>query len=392
MQYISETLKTPISSQCDVAVVGGGIAGVSAALSSARMGANVTLIERSYMLGGLATAGLISIYLPLCDGKGHQVSFGICDELFELSIKHGCAGRVPTAWLNDGDKSVRVSQRKKVQYDPQLFAILMEELVHSHNVNILYGTSVCGVDRTSDKINSLIIENIAGRTAINTGAVIDASGDATVCALAGEQTKTYSQGNLISAWYYSLMDGENRLHIVGESDDDIAAHDISKAALLEKSRYDALNPQQLTRAVISAHKTQRLAFLEEGDASPHHSLTTLPTLPQVRMTRKLLGSTSPTCEDCKQEQEDSIGLVSDWRVAGPVYEIPFAALCGRHNKNLYAAGRCISVSEDLWDVTRSIPACAVTGEAAGIAAAVGTMPHEVLRQRKIPLHRTQIVG
>ncbi len=392
MQYIRESLKIPIVSQCDVAVVGGGIAGVSAALSAARTGANVILIERSYMMGGLATAGLIAIYLPLCDGKGNQVSFGICDELFELSIKHGCAGRVPTPWLSGGDISARANQRKKVQYDPQLFAVLMEELVHSQNVNILYGTSVCGVERIGDKINSLIVENIAGRTAINIGAVVDASGDAVVCAMAGEQTVNYSPGNRISAWYYSLVDGENRLHIVGESDDDIAAHDASKASLLEKSRYDALSPTQLTQAVISAHKTQRLAFLEEGDVTPHHSLTTLPTIPQVRMTRRLSGGIAPSCEDCLGEQNDSIGLVSDWRVSGPVYEIPFTTLCGLHNKNLLVAGRCISVGEDLWDVTRSIPACAVTGEAAGIAAALGKAPHQVLRQREIPLHRSQLIG
>ena len=71
----------------DVVVCGGGIAGVSAALSAARAGAKTLLIEREFALGGLATLGLIVVYLPLCDGKGKQVSFGIVEELLRLFLK-----------------------------------------------------------------------------------------------------------------------------------------------------------------------------------------------------------------------------------------------------------------------------------------------------------------
>ena len=58
----------------DVAVCGGGIAGIAAALAAARQGKKTILFEKSYILGGLAMAGLITIYLPLCDGYGKQVS------------------------------------------------------------------------------------------------------------------------------------------------------------------------------------------------------------------------------------------------------------------------------------------------------------------------------
>ncbi len=72
----------------DVAVCGGGFAGISAALAAAREGKKVILFEKQYMLGGLGTAGLVTIYLPLYDGYGHQVSFGIAEEhtYFEDSI------------------------------------------------------------------------------------------------------------------------------------------------------------------------------------------------------------------------------------------------------------------------------------------------------------------
>ena len=81
--------------QYDVAVCGGGFAGISAALAAAREGKSVVLFEKEYMLGGLGTAGLVTIYLPLCDGYGHQVSFGIAEELLKLSITYGAEDKYP---------------------------------------------------------------------------------------------------------------------------------------------------------------------------------------------------------------------------------------------------------------------------------------------------------
>ena len=83
--------KRPIENKkaYDVIVVGGGIAGVSAAVSAARNGASTLLIEKQINLGGLATMGLISWYEPLCDGNGNQVIYGIAEELIKLSVKYG---------------------------------------------------------------------------------------------------------------------------------------------------------------------------------------------------------------------------------------------------------------------------------------------------------------
>ena len=68
--------------------------------------------------------------------------------------------------------------------------------------------------------------------------------------------------------------------------------------------------------------------------------------------------------------EDSIGMVSNWKERGPVYEVPFTTLYSKEVKNLAVAGRCTSVDQRLWDVMRVIPCCAVTGQAAGTAVAL----------------------
>lgn len=62
--FIEESLKTKIAGEYDVAVCGGGIAGISAVLAAARQGKKTILFEKQFMLGGLGTAGLVTIYLP----------------------------------------------------------------------------------------------------------------------------------------------------------------------------------------------------------------------------------------------------------------------------------------------------------------------------------------
>ena len=81
----------------DVIVIGGGVAGVAAAVASSRNGAKTLLVEKQINLGGLATVGLISWYEPLCDGKGKQLVYGIGEELIKLSVQYGFDS-LPQEW------------------------------------------------------------------------------------------------------------------------------------------------------------------------------------------------------------------------------------------------------------------------------------------------------
>ena len=103
--------KMQTNTNYDVAICGGGIAGISAALAAAREGKKVILFEKQFMLGGLGTAGLVTIYLPLCDGFGHQVSFAIAEELLKLSITYGAEDRYPENWLEGKGESTQKDRR-----------------------------------------------------------------------------------------------------------------------------------------------------------------------------------------------------------------------------------------------------------------------------------------
>ena len=403
MNFITEKSKQiPVADRFDVAVCGGGIAGISAALSAARENKKVILIENQFMPGGLATAGLVTIFLPLCDGEGHQVSYGICEELIRLSVKYGYEDEpIPNVWCGEHTAEERAkAKRYRCQYNPQVFAILCEQLLLSFGVKILYGSRVCDVLRDSDRISDIVVENKGGRIAYSVGAVVDTTGDADICKLAQVPTVEFGQGNSLAAWHYTLKNGKYNLHMCGFSDvpDESGKYAQSSENTLSNKRYYGLDGDDLSGMSIAAHKTILEQFLKGGQANENRALATIATIPQIRMTRRIDGDFTLDTSHERKRFETSIGMVSDWRKKHDIYEVPFEALHNSSVKNLFCAGRCISVSDAMWDITRVIPDCAVTGEAAGIAAAHsndGDISAQtvinVLRNRNIPLHTDEIL-
>ena len=369
--YIQETIKTEVVKEYDVAVCGGGFAGISAALASARQGKRTVLFEKQFMLGGLGTLGIVTIYLPLCDGYGHQVSFGIAEELFHLSIKHGAEAKYPDNWLTENGSRGVNDKRFEVQYNPQLFAILAERLLLDAGVDILYGTYAVGVTLENDKIRHIITENKSGRSAYRVQSVVDATGDCDIAKFAGAPTDTFKQGNILAAWYYSYGSKGYNLHILGSSDipDEEKTKENQVKQLINK-RFSGLDGEELSEQTCLSHRSTYNDFLKKRQNDPEFLPVTMATIPQIRMTRKIVGEYVLSDKETHQYFEDSIGMVSNWKQRGPIYEVPFRTLYSAKVKNLICAGRCTSVNETLWDVMRVIPCCAVTGQAAGTAAAM----------------------
>lgn len=349
----------------DIAVCGGGFAGVSAALAAAREGKKVVLFEKEYMLGGLGTAGLITIYLPLCDGYGHQVSYGIAEELLKLSITYGAEDRYPANWLDGIGTRTENDTRYMVRYNAQVCAILMEKLLLETGVDILYGSYVVATDTEDGRIKSLYVENKSGRTAYAITSVVDATGDCDIAYFAGAPTETFKQGNKLAAWYYFTDEAGYDLQQLGVVDEPGQTGES-----LTNRRFSGLDGKEISEMVCLSHEQTLKHWLKKREGNPSAVISTLATIPQIRMTRRIVGEYELADTEMHKYFADSIGMVADWKKRGPIYEVPFATLYNKAVKNLIVAGRCTSVNEPLWDSMRVIPCCAVTGQAAGTAAAM----------------------
>lgn len=364
--------------QYDVAVCGGGFAGIAAALAASRMGKRVVLFERGYMLGGLGTAGLVTIYLPLCDGYGHQVSFGLAEELLRLSVKYGTGSeyrnephRYPANWLEGVGTRTEHDERFRVRFNGHTFAILAEQQLLSEGVEILYGSYVTDVAVEEGRIKALYVENKSGRGTYYVTSVVDATGDCDIALFADAPTETYTPGNMLAAWYYSTTEreGYNR-HMLGAKDvseEEMMGNDPTP---LVNGRFPALDAREHSQMMFQAHRVILEHWFEKKEEDPLAAIATIPTIPQLRMTRRIAGAYTLSQGQDHTYFEDSIGMVSDWRKRGPVYEVPFRTLYCNEVKNLIVAGRCTSTDDEVWDVMRVIPCCAVTGQAAGTAAAM----------------------
>ena len=370
----------PVTGSTEVLVAGGGIAGIAAALAAARRGKKVTLLEKEFVLGGLATLGLITIYLPLCDGCGNQVIFGLGEELLRLSIRHCHEGAYPKAWLDGGTDEERKKQRFVTQFNPHLFALSCEEILVNAGVRILYGTYAVDAAVEDSAITHVVVENKSGRSAIAVESVIDCTGDADLCALSGAPTALKQGGNGLANWYYYFSEKTGvRLKMFGLADvvpdeeerADQQDYNAAQTTSLDGNfRFSGVDAPELSLAVLAGHKKMYEDILAQREQDPTLVPVTMSAIPLTRMSRRIEGVYTMETADDHRYIDDSIGMTGDWTKRGPVYEIPFGALHCAGIRNLLAAGRDISASEEMWNVVRVIPPCAVTGQAAGTAAAI----------------------
>lgn len=351
----------------DVIIVGCGVAGIAAALSAARAGAKTLVTESTFLAGGLATAGLVTYYLPLCDGNGTQLCYGIAEELLKLSVSCGADEPVPEEWLRAATKEERSKRRYAARFNPYVFAVLAEKLLEENGADILYGGTLSTVfkNEAGNKIEKIAVVTRTETLVFGAKTFIDCTGDAVLCDYSGEDTVLSGCGNVLAAWYYEVSEGEYRLKMKGSGD---LAY--SSPLACEKT-FRGLDPFELSETVRKSRGVVLNDFLKNGKESAKHALGATASIPQVRMTRRLKGVSGVSVNDDKRFFEESVGTFGSWKERGRAYELPIGSFYGRKIKNLLAAGRCVSVADDgAWDDTRVIPVCALTGEIAGVIAAL----------------------
>ncbi|RRJ95236.1 FAD-dependent oxidoreductase [Opitutaceae bacterium TAV4] len=394
--FVSESERQiPVDGAYDVAVAGGGIAGVAAALAAARHGMRVVLIERQFGLGGLATLGHVIKYLPLCDGYGRQVMGGIAEELL-LHAASGLRGAglpaagirpLPDCWKAgaDGREKERREKRYMMGFNPYAFQLAMERVLEAEDVTLMYDTRVCRVLKRGDEISHLVVENKSGRLAIAAEVFVDASGDADVAFLAGCPVETYRH-NVLCGWYYEISDGAVRL-VPWSNPYDKEHRGGNNAA---GPFYSGTDHRDVTRQVLDSRKLLLERLAKKQEASPESVIYpfALASIPAFRVTRCLKNKFGLAESHRHVWLEDCVGMTGDWRRKGPVYPIPLRAIHADDCPNLFVAGRCISSDQTVVDVTRAIGACAVTGEASGTAAAL-LIHDRIADRRQIPVEKLQ---
>ncbi len=129
METVTLSKKLNVKKNYDVIVCGGGVAGVAAAVTAANNGNSVLIIEKSNILGGLATLGLVNLFVPMCNGNGKQIIFGLCEKWARLSAKYGYDA-IPKEW-QDGEPKEPTNVRYIQRYSPYVFALQLTEEITS---------------------------------------------------------------------------------------------------------------------------------------------------------------------------------------------------------------------------------------------------------------------
>ncbi len=356
--------------QYDVAVAGAGIAGISAALAAARRGLKTVLIEKQFLIGGLATSGLVYIYLPLCDGNGTQLCYGIAEELLLKSLEYS-PFVVNGKWSGKTPRRACRYDRYACDFSPAGFTLSLDELLAGAGVDLWLDTRVCAVQQAGDgKVTALEVENASGRGVIAASHFVDATGEATIIRRAGGRTFV-PEYNYPTLWMIERAPGES-LHY--HFTDAIHMQAVAYTAEDDKLKSDPSSGKaatDFTRASWEIARNYYKSAYESGrsDRFNHYPLH-LPAMPQLRKIARIGGLETLSDNSEWTHFDSSIGLYGDWRTAGKVYETPYGSLLPEKVRGVLACGRCMSADGDAWESFRVIPAAAMTGEAAGTAAAL----------------------
>ena len=370
MNYIEEQGRVPVKGSFDVIVAGGGVAGVSAALAARRQGKSVLIIEKSLMLGGLATLGLINFFVPMCNGRGRQIIFGMAEELLRASIRYGYDS-IPEEWKN-GEPGEGAKTRYVTKYSANIFAMVLMEMIVDEGVTLLLDSVVSKPVMKGGHCEGLIVENKSGREFYAGKMIVDATGDGDVMFRAGMPTVqgknffTYcAQGIDMAHIRKAAETGHACDAIFGVSGGGASLHGLNQQKGMRL--FDGTTAEDVTEYIVLNQK--KLMEKLKAQDRWERDVVLMPGMPQFRTTRHLEGDYVLKGDDRYRHFDDSIAALNDFEFRDWLYELPFRALVRTGYDNIIAAGRCASAEGWAWDVIRVIPPAILSGQAAGVACA-----------------------
>lgn len=406
LRFIEEKRRsTPVKAETEVLVIGGGSAGVSAAVAAARNGADVVLVERLGYLGGLATGGLIILLLTLDDGRGRQVIGGLCQEVTDRLQQRGAAYFPPQSeWGKEDDALVSRDRawglvwghgphrvRYSVAYDPEEFKFALNNMAEEAGVRLLMHAYACDAIVEDGHIAGVAFQGKSGRFAIQAKIVIDATGDGDIFTSAGA---TYEKEEVLP-WLWFSMGGVKKPEAAIDAGGWFFRTIGEERVLLPwgatervSRKIDATNPDDLTYAEVECRKrvmeeVDRLRREIPGFRNAH--LCHIADQLGITESRRLIGEYVLGRDDIDKPCDDAITITGHWTKYEALYYIPYRSLLPKEFSNLLVAGRCISVDHRVHHATKEIPPCMATGEAAGTAAALAVRKEIGPKQLEVKL-------
>lgn len=400
----------PVFASVDVLVVGGGPAGTTAAVSAARLGADVMLVERYNHLGGLSTGGLVIWIDRMSDWDGRLVIRGLAEELLDRLPADAIKGPDKALWGSRDEGAVsewapRASAHHGAvtwapMIDPEWLKLASLSMVSEAGVDVLLHSWATAPIVEEGRLAGAIVESKQGRMAIKAKTVIDASGDGDMFARAGEgaegdieqdnihhcaNTASLLGGVDVDAWmsfrtsdsagFKSFMQAGRQavkhfiLPMAGWRDDVVVFMGPRFAG------FDVLKIDDLTQLeLLSRQAIVDLLRFYKANAPGFEKSWLLLTAPQLgaRHSRRLVGLHRMTAEETRSGQvlADEVGVSPSLSPNLPTVSVPYGALLPRGADNLLVAGRHISSDAQTHTFMREIPQCWLTGHAAGVAAAL----------------------
>lgn len=414
----------------DVAVMGGGPAGIVAAIASGRRGAKTILIERYGFLGGMSTAALVYPWMTFHTQTGIQVIRGIAQEIVDrLQARNASPGH-----LRDTIGFVH----SLTPFHPEVYKVVVYEMLKEAGVQILLHTWVGEVQTKSNHIEEITLHNKSGVSKLHSKIYVDATGDADVAYHSGapweqgnqsgkvqpltmkfrmggvsiDKIKRYMQQHpeefyekslileldqipltgvmgFYSKWKEASLSipRDGVLFFVGPHEDEV---------LINVSRVSSLNPaiaEQLTEAECVGR--QQVLMLEHFfkqyiPGFEQAKVTEVGAQIGVRESRRIQGHYMLNAEDVLSGRrfDDCIarsgypidihnpegkGVTAGFIKEGGAYDIPYRSIVPQGVTNLLLAGRCISTTHEAQATTRLTPSCMAIGQAAGTAAAMAAI-------------------
>lgn len=414
--------------EAQAVVLGGGPAGIGAAISAARSGLRVALVEKYGFCGGMATAGLVAPFMKVhtIDGK-YQIIKGIFDEMIRRMEKQG--GAIHPSRITMGTPLVGflgAGHNFDTPFDPEVMKRVVDEMLEESGVRVFYHAQFLDVIKEDNRITHVLIADKSGIRAIAGEQFIDCTGDGDVAVRCGEDYVT-GDGNgtlqpATTMFQVSNVITEETRRYVEEHPEDFmflkpaeaarAAGDFNinrRRAIIQETvhpgiwsvnstrvqDYDATDADQRSKAEAEGRRQVQIAYEYLKKYVPGFSNAVLIKSGAeigTRETRHIVGEYCVTEEDIlagkhfpdciamsgfPMDVHDNSGRKDLFIEPEGInyYEIPYRCMVPKKTVNLLVAGRCVSATHQAAAAIRVMPTCFAMGEAAGIAASLAIQDH-----------------